>query len=65
MAKNKKLTQAAEKIGYVMGRADRKAHQVMRAGKLAKKELTALSKQVEALKKQLDKSTKKLRRALA
>jgi hypothetical protein len=64
MAKNSKLTQAAAKIGAVMGKADRTAHKVAKAGTLAKKELAAISKQVEALKRQLRKTTKRLQRAL-
>jgi hypothetical protein len=47
------------------GGADRKAHQVAKAGVMAKKELAAISGQVEALKKQLQKTTKKLKKALA
>jgi hypothetical protein len=64
MAKKTKLTQAAETIGGVMGRADRTAHKVAKAGVVAKKELAAISKQVEALKKQLQKTTKRLKHAL-
>jgi len=64
MAKNSKLTQAAVKIGAAMGKADRTAHKVARAGVVAKKELAAISKQVEALKKQLLKTTKRLQSAL-
>lgn len=64
MAKKTKLTQAAETIGAVMGRADRTAHKVAKAGVVAKQELAAISKQVEALKKQLQKTTKRLKHAL-
>jgi uncharacterized tellurite resistance protein B-like protein len=64
MAKKSKLTQVAVKIGTAMGKADRKAQQVVKAGKLAKKELADISKQVEALKRQLLTTTKRLRRAL-
>jgi hypothetical protein len=64
MARKTKLTQAAEKIGSVMGKADRTAHKVAKAGVMAKKELAAISKQVEALKKQLKKTTKRLQHAL-
>jgi hypothetical protein len=63
--KSSKLTQAAVKIGAAMGRADRTAHKVAKAGVVAKKELAAISKQVEALKKQLQKTTKRLKHALA
>jgi polyhydroxyalkanoate synthesis regulator phasin len=64
MAKKSGLTKAAVKIGAAMGRADRTAHKVAKAGVVAKKELAAISKQVEALKKQLQKTTKNLKRAL-
>ena len=63
-AKNTRLTQAAVKIGAAMGKADRTAHKVARAGAVAKKELAAISKQVDALKKQLQKTTKRLKLAL-
>jgi hypothetical protein len=64
MAKNSKLTQAAVKIGAVMGKADRTAHKVAKAGVVAKKELEAISKQVDALKRQLQKTAKRLKVAL-
>jgi ribonuclease HII len=65
MAKKNKLTQTAQTIGAAMGRADRTAHKVAKASVVAKQELAAISKQVEALKKQLRKTTKRLKRALA
>jgi predicted nucleic acid-binding Zn-ribbon protein len=64
MAKNR-LNTAAKKIGAAIGRADRTAHKVAKAGVLAKSELEDISKQVDALKKQLVKTTKKLKKALA
>ena len=64
MAKNSKLTQVAVGIGTAMGKADRKAHQIVKAGKLAKDELADISKQVDALKRQLQTTTKRLRKAL-
>ena len=64
MAKQTKLTQAAVKIGAAMGKADRTAHKVVKAGAVAKKELATISKQVEALKKQLQKTAKRLKLAL-
>jgi predicted nucleic acid-binding Zn-ribbon protein len=64
MARKSKLTQVAVKIGAAMGRADRTAHKVAKAGLVAKKELEDISKQVEALKRQLQKTTKRLKRAL-
>jgi uncharacterized tellurite resistance protein B-like protein len=65
MAKKSKLTQVAVGIGTAMGKADKKAHQIVKAGKLAKKELADISKQVDALKRQLQNTTKRLRRALS
>jgi hypothetical protein len=65
MAKKSKLTQVAVSIGTAMGKADRKAQQVAKAGVLAKKELRAISKQVEILKRQLLQTTKRLRKALS
>jgi predicted nucleic acid-binding Zn-ribbon protein len=64
MAKKNKLTRVAAKIGGALGKADRKAHQVVKAGSLAKEELLEIAKQVGALKRQLDKTTKRLKRAL-
>jgi polyhydroxyalkanoate synthesis regulator phasin len=65
MAKKSKLTQVAASIGGAFGKADRKAHKVVQAGSLAKKELQAISKQVDALKRQLAKTTKRLKHALS
>ncbi len=64
MAKNQ-LKQAAKKIGAAMGKADRTAHKVAKAGLVAKEELVQLSKQVESLKRQMQKTTKRLRSALS
>jgi len=64
MARNQ-LKQAAKKIGAAMGKADRTAHKVAKAGLVAKEELVQLSKQVESLKRQLQKTTKRLRSALS
>jgi hypothetical protein len=64
MAKNQ-LHRAAKKIGAAMGKADRTAHKVAKAGLVAKEELVQLSKQVESLKRQLQKTTKRLRSALS
>jgi len=60
-----KLRRVAVKIGRAIGKADRKAHQVARAGLVAKEELEDIGKQVEALKRQLQKTTKRLRKALS
>jgi hypothetical protein len=64
MAKKNRLTRVAVSIGTAMGKADRKAHQVAKAGVLAKKELKEIGKQVEALKRQLQKTTRRLTHAL-
>jgi seryl-tRNA synthetase len=63
MAKSR-LTKVAEGIGGAIGRADRTAHKVAKAGQVAKKELEELSKEVESLKKRLQKATKRLQHAL-
>jgi polyhydroxyalkanoate synthesis regulator phasin len=65
MARKTKLTQAAEKIGTVAGRANRTAHKIAKAGRVAKQELAEISKQVDALKRQLEKTASKLKRSLA
>lgn len=65
MARKNRLRRAAETVGAAVGRADRTAHKVAKAGAVAKQELAAISKQVEALKKQLQKTTKRLKRTLA
>jgi ribosomal protein S9 len=64
MAKKTKLTQVAVKIGGAMGKADRAAHKVAKAGLVAREELDDISKQIDALKRQLQKTTKRLRDAL-
>ena len=64
MAKRTKLNRAAERIGAIAGQADRTAHKVVKAGKVAKEELVELKKQVEALGRQLQKTSKRLQRAL-
>jgi predicted nucleic acid-binding Zn-ribbon protein len=63
MAKSR-LTKVAEGIGGALGRADRTAQKVSKAGVLAKKELEALAKEVESFKKRLQKTTKRLKHAL-
>lgn len=64
MAKNQ-LKQAAKRIGAAMGKADRTAHKVAKAGLVAREELVQLSKQVESLKRQIQKTTKRLKHALS
>ena len=65
IAKKNKLTQVAVRIGVVVGKGDRKVQKVAKAGKLAKKELDDLSKQVDFLKRQLQKTVRRLKRALS
>ena len=65
MAKKSRLTRVAVGIGSAMGRADRAAHKVAKAGVVAKGELESISKQVDALKRQLQKTTKRLKHALS
>ena len=65
MAKRSRLTRAAMTIGTVVGRADRTTHKVAKAGHVAKQELAAISKQVDALKRQLQKTTRKVKRSLS
>lgn len=63
MAKDR-LTKVAVGIGTALGKADRKAHQVAKAGMVAKEELEEIANQVAALKRQLERTTKRLKRAL-
>jgi ubiquinone biosynthesis protein UbiJ len=62
MARKNQLKKVAVKIGGALGTADRKAH---RTAAVAKRELAAISKQVDALKRQLAKTTKRLKHALS
>ena len=64
MARKSRFTRVAVGIGSAIGRADRKAHQVAKAGLVAKKELENISKQVDGLKRQLQKTAKRLKHAL-
>jgi hypothetical protein len=64
MAKDR-LTKVAVGIGTALGKADRKAHKVAQAGMVAKEELEELAKQVAVLKRQLEKTTKRLKKALS
>ena len=64
MAKKSKLTEVAVRIGSAMGKADRRARKVAKAGVLAKQELEDIAKQVDALKRQLQKTTQRLKSAL-
>jgi hypothetical protein len=65
MARKSKLTRVAVGIGTAMGKADRGVQKVAKAGTLAKRELDDISKQVDALKRQLQKTAKRLKRALS
>jgi prefoldin subunit 5 len=65
MARKSKLTRVAVSIGTAMGKADRRVQKFARAGSLAKEELDDISKQVDALKRQLQKTAKRLKRALS
>jgi hypothetical protein len=69
MAKKDKLTQVSERIGKAIGHADKQAHaharKVTHAGKVAKQELLAIGKQIEALKKQLEKTSKRMKSVLS
>jgi peptidoglycan hydrolase CwlO-like protein len=65
MARKSKLTQVAVKIGTAIGKADRTAHRVAKAGSAAKKELEAITDQIDVLKRQLQKTKKRLQRALS
>ena len=68
MAGKNKLRDAAVTIGSAVGKADGTAHKAVykaaKAAHVARLELVALSKQVDALKNQLKKSTKRLKSAL-
>jgi hypothetical protein len=64
MANKSGLTQVAVKIGTAMGKADRTAHRVARAGAAAKDELADIAEQIDSLKKQLLKTKKRLQKAL-
>jgi DNA anti-recombination protein RmuC len=64
MAKDR-LKNVSVKIGTALGKADRKAHQVAQAGTMVKEELQEIAKQVDALKRQLQKTTKRLKKALS
>jgi hypothetical protein len=64
MAKKDKLTEVSVKIGTTLGKAHKKAHKLSQAGQIAKEELLAISKQVEDLKRQLEKTTKRLKKAI-
>ena len=51
MGKKSKLTQVAVKIGTAMGKADRTAHKIAKAGLAAKDELEAIADQIDVHRK--------------
>jgi len=65
MARKLMLKKAASNIGAAIGRADRTAHKVAKAGVIARSELEDIGKQIDALRRQLVKTTKRLKKALA
>ena len=65
MAKKDRLKEVSVTIGTAMGKADKQARKFKKAGAVAKKELQAISKQIDELKKQLHKTTKRLKNALS
>ena len=68
MARENGFRDAAVRVGSAVGRVDVKAHKAARkaakAAHVARQELVALTKQVDALKRQLVQSTKRLKTAL-
>lgn len=64
MARKVSLKDAAAKVGAVVGRAEGTARKIAKAGVVAKNELNQIAKQVEDLKRQLQKTTKRLKKAL-
>jgi len=65
MAKKTTLKEVGARIGKAIGKADRKAQKFAKAGTVAKEELRAISKQIDELKLQLQKTTKRLKKALS
>jgi HPt (histidine-containing phosphotransfer) domain-containing protein len=64
MAPKTRLEGTAVKIGTTVGKADRTAHKIAKAARIAKEELLQLAKQMEALRQQFKKSSERLKRAL-
>lgn len=68
MAKKSELRNVAARIGSAVGKVDGKAHKAALkaagAAHVARQELIALAKQVDALKSQLKKSTQRMKSAL-
>jgi seryl-tRNA synthetase len=65
MVKKNRLKEVSVKIGTAMGKADKQARKIKKAGAIAKEELLAVSKQIDELKKQLHKTTRRLKNALS
>ena len=65
MEKRDRLKEVSVKVGTALGKADRKARKIVEARAIAKEELQALAKQVDELKRQLEKTTKRLKKAIS
>jgi ribonuclease HII len=65
MAKNAKLNRIARRIGSAVGTADATAHKVAKASVVAKKELEDIAAQLESLKRQLQRTSKRIKKAMA
>jgi hypothetical protein len=65
MAKKSRLNSIARTIGSAVGTAENKARKVAKAGVVARRELDAISKELDSLKRQLHKTTKRIQKALA
>jgi phage-related tail protein len=64
MANKARLTATAERIGTAVGRAERTVRKVGEAAKVAREELTHLTKRIEALGRELKKSSERLKRSV-
>jgi hypothetical protein len=64
MARENGFRNVAVRVGSAVGRVDAKAHKAAKAAHVARQEVVALTKQVDALKRQLVQSSKRLKTAL-
>jgi hypothetical protein len=64
MGKKDRLTRVAVAVGGAMGKTERTARRVAKAGIEAKEELEELASQIDQLKKSLLKAKKRLQKAL-
>lgn len=64
MAKNPGLKKAAVKIGAAVGRAEGTARNLGKAARVAREELTQLTKRFEELTRDLKRASKRLKGAL-